>query len=188
MAATYLSDQTYLFVNSVSGIALPGLTGAPQVTRATEVRGLLKTYHFTIEQDSPNPMPGQTATTVASGDIFIIAYMKPTDWIYFGRLYWTAWGGTNVLAVVGKIDPNNSTNTDNDHYLGATALLNAGTDDLDLNLPEQVGDDPAGDQSVGNTLPEFGAQDIQITLTIAASALDTGGTIRGFLMVVEEGN
>lgn len=187
MAKTWLSDQM-LKIKSIFGTANAGLGGAPDFPRATEIRGIVKVIKFDIEQDTPNPQPGDAAGSVGNADIFIIAELKVTDRIYFGRVYFNAWG-SDIAMQVGKIDPNNVTNTDADHYLVATSIVTPGVADINLNIGEQVGDDPKGDQSIGNLPPNYGSQDIQITVSVGGSSFaGGGGTIKGFLLVVEEGN
>jgi hypothetical protein len=185
MATKYLSDQIAKFLD-INGIAAAGLTGAPSYPRATEVRGLVKVYRFTVEQAAPNPMPGESDLSVATGDQFILAKLKPTDRLYFIEIFSGAWGGSTTLAI-GKIDPNNSGNTDLEHYLAATSVVAAGNIFITKNMTEQVGDDPIGDQTTGNQLPSFGSADIEIVATLGGT-IDTGGILVGYMLIVEEGN
>lgn len=189
MEKVWASDQISQILN-IQGTAIAGIGGAPTLPRATEVRGLIKVVHFTIEQATPNPMPG---TAIGGGiallDSFILALLKPTDRIYFGRIYTDDWGGTGLFLSVGKVDPNNSANTDADHYKSAFSITgSAAVTDLDLNMGEQVGDDPAGDSSVGNLPPGFGSDNIQVTATLTGTTIGTLGSINGFIFIVEEGN
>lgn len=188
MSTLWVSDQVKTII-STQGVAVAGILGAPNFVRSTEVRGLVKVYHFNVEQALMNPMPGSPDGDIASGDSIIIALLKPTDRIYFGRIYNNAWGGTSTLMSVGKNNPNTpNVGIVAAHYLSAQGIDTGGVNDINLNIGEQVGADPAGDQSVGNQIPGFGALPVQITLTIVTSAFATGGTINGFLFVVEEGN
>ena len=58
----------------------------------------------------------------------------------------------------------------------------AGSFDFDSNMGEQVGADPAGDQSTGNKPPNFGSQDIQITATVAGTPTNSSvPVLNGYL-------
>lgn len=191
MAVKWLSDQVLKIIAN-QGVALPGLTGSPDFPRATEVRGLLKIYHFNIEADAVNPFPGSSAGALASTDSIVVALLRPTDRIYFGQAFANAWGGTTVVGALGKVDPNGSGGTDLTHYCSGLDL-SAGFANQNLivtNSGEQVGVDPAGDQSVGNKIPSFGSANIQIVFTVAGTLnVDpTGLTLNGWIAIVEEGN
>jgi hypothetical protein len=133
-------------------------------------------------------MPGAAAGSIASGDSIVIAELDPTDFIYFGRIYYNAWGGTTILMSCGKNDPNGTVGNVSAHYLSAVDIDSLGTVDLNLNIPEQIGSDPKGDGTIGNKPPQFGAAKVQVTLTFAAGAFATGGTVYGFLLAVTGGN
>lgn len=201
MSNLLVSNQIINIV-SIGGIAQPGLLGSQQIPRATEIRGLVKVYHFNFDQDTPNQMPGTSGGYLNTGTDIIIALLKPTDRLYAGFFQiLTAWGGTNPVMSFGRIDPNDSTNTDNTFWMDAAVAMDSPILWFDTvvlsrvaafnqNLCVQVGADPQGDQSVGNQLPEFGAADIQITATVASDDDfgSTSGTVEGYLLVVEEGN
>lgn len=190
MALKWLSTQVYRFSQILGFPNTGGVLAATIQARATEVRGILKVYKFDFLQAGGLPMIGGTSAAMATGDTVAIAMMKPTDWIYGGKVFTNDWEGTAVTIDIGKIDPNNSTNTDLDHYAAAIDVTGAAAiTDLTLNVPEQVGDDPKGDQSTGNKVPEFGSADIIITATLGGT-LDVVpvGTCAGYLLIVEEGN
>lgn len=188
MPNLWLSDQVAQILYT-QGSAIAGIGGAKDYPRATQVRGILKVYKFSWSQETPIAMPGDTATVPALNDQIVLALLKPTDYLYFGRLYLGDFGGTDLFLSVGRIDPNNSTNNDVDRYLAAVDVSGAASiKDLDLNMMTQVGTDPAGDQSIGNKIPSFGSADIQITAQITGTTIGTVAAFSGFLMVVEEGN
>lgn len=191
MALKWLSEQVSQILN-VFGTASPGIAGSPTFPRATEIRGLMKIYRFSVLADAMKPFPGGSSAALAATDSIIVALLKPTDRIYFGKVFSNAWGGTTVVGAFGKVDPNNASNTDLTHYSSGLDL-SGGLSDVDIivtNSGEQVGDDPKGDLSVGNTIPSFGSDDIQIVLTVAGTLnVDpTGLQVNGWIMVVEEGN
>jgi len=185
---TWVSDQINTIYSGVlGGTATAGVAGGPIFPRATEIRGIFKVYRFTVEAATPNPIPGQAAGSLAAGDTLVLAWLNPTERIYFGRVYFNAWTAGLTLSV-GKLDKNNAANTDAVHYKAATSVAAAGTYDLDTNMTEQVGADPLGDQTTGNLIPMFGSDKVWITATIAGGTPAAGSTLTGFIMVVEEGN
>ena len=103
--------------------------------------------------------------------------LTPTDTLKRITLYWDALGAGCTVSL-GKQDPNNSANTDAVHYMGATSAAVAGSADGNLNLWEQVGTDPAGDQSTGNTAPGFGALPIVITTTFGGASPTASAVIK----------
>lgn len=193
--AFWVSDQiNTIYSGFTGGTATAGVAGGPQMTRATEVRGITKVHRFTVEVDFPNPMPDSPlvpGTTFANGDTLVLAWMDPTERIYFGRVYVLTGLGATVTLSFGKLDTNYSANTDPAHYLAATGANTVGAlADFNLNMTEQVGADPRGDQTVGNFIPFFGSGKVYLTATIggAAPTAGVGAKFSGFILCVEEGN
>ena len=186
----WYSDQLAL-VNqgALGGLAIAGVAGGPQQPRATEYRGLVKVDRFTFEAATPNPAPGFPAGSIVQNDVLILAQLNdPMQRIYMGRIYILTGWGAGVTLSVGKIDLNNSVNTDPVHYLAAASIAAVGTLELNLNMTEQVGATPIGDLTVGQGLPQFGSAPILITATIAGAAPNATGTLAGFIFISEEGN
>jgi hypothetical protein len=187
MAVRYVSTQVDRLINQAGPANTGGLAGAPSLNRATENRGRIKAVRFNVAQASPVAQPGTTAGTFATGDSFIIALLDPTTFLYLGRIRYNNWGGTSVTVKAGRVNPNLTTAVDETGiYLAATTGLSSAAGQVDFNLviPDQVGADPAGDLSTDNNLPGYGAQKIQIVLTIGGT-LGAGGTLTGFLFIVE---
>jgi hypothetical protein len=188
MAKTWLSDEmNTVWSGYLSGTATAGVAGGPTQLRGTEFRAVAKFHRFTVECAATNPMPNAAAGNFATTDIIVLTRMKVIERIWFGRIYIGAGWGTGVTLTIGKTDLNNSSNTDAAHYKAATSVAAAGNFDLDLNMTEQVGDDPIGDQTTGQKIPQFGSGDIWITATIAGS-VNTTGTLIGYIITTEEGN
>lgn len=184
-ASNQMSD---IFNQVQGGSALAGLTGSPAVRRSTEIRGITKVINFNVAQAAMKPLPGNSlGSGLVLGDSIILALLAPTDWVYFGRIYWNAWGGTGLTLAIGKYDVNTATATVN-RYLAATSITAASNADINTNVPEQVGTDPAGDQSAGNAIPGFGSLPVYLTATIAGTTLATGGLLSGYFLIVEQGN
>lgn len=141
--------------------ATAGLAGAPNQVRSSQIEGHVQGFEFSFT------IPASGAGSTA-GDQVIIGYMSPFARIEDIVLFNGAMGA-NVTLSLGKTDPNNSSNTDNTHYLDATDVSVAGRVWAQKNLPEQVGTDTAGDQSTGNTAPGFGALPIEVTATIGGT-------------------
>lgn len=193
--SVWISDQiNTLFTGFLGGTATAGVAGGPLQVRATEVRGIPKVHRFTIEFATPNPIPNQAAGSPVTGDTFWLAEMDPTERLYFGRIWFGAWG-TGATMSFGKIDTNNAANTDAVHYLSLTSIAAAGTFDLagasaalaPSEMTEQVGADPLGDQTVGQQIPQFGSGKIIFTGTLGGTT-PISGTMTGFILCVEEGN
>lgn len=186
--AYWVSDQiNVLYSGFLGGTATAGVAGGPQLVRASEVRGITKVHRFTVEQATPNPLPDSPVAVGSSfvgGDTVILAWMDPTERIYFGRAFITSAFASTMS--FGKIDTNWSNNTDLQHYLanGAGAV---GQLDFAANMTEQVGADPRGDQTLGNWIPAFGSGKIWLTLTFGSTP-SAGAALTGFILTVEEGN
>ena len=188
--ATWQSDQLALTSQGAfTGPAIAGVAGGPQLPRATEYRGILKECRFSFEAATPNPMPGFAAGAIAQNDVLILAQLNdPNQRIYIGRIYVTAGWGAGVTLSVGKIDLNNPANTDPAHYLAAAAISAAGLLEFNLNMTEQVGATPIGDQTVGQQPPDFGSNSILITATVGGAAPNATGVFVGWIGITEEGN
>jgi hypothetical protein len=188
--ATWISDQiNTIYSGYLGGTATAGVAGGPVMVRATEVRGITKVHRFTVEADYPNPLPDSpvvAGTSFVAGDTIVLAWMDPTERIYYGQVWPTSAVGAGTISF-GKIDTNYPANTDPAHYLAATALVVGTPVNFNLNMTEQVGADPRGDQTYGNWIPAFGSGKIWLTATVGA-ALTAGGQITGFVLCVEEGN
>lgn len=192
MAQDWLSDQVLNFFNSkVGGLASAGVAGAAGIfNRATEDRGLIKVIKFNVELATPNNPPNVSGSSIGNGDTLILAELKPTDRIFFGRVYEVASWGTSVTISFGKRDSNDSTKTSATRYLAASAFdAAAGTSyDFNLNMGEQVGTDPVGDQTAGQLLPTFGSGPIYLTGTVGGATPNSTGSLNGYILVTEEGN
>lgn len=186
--AFWVSDQiNTIYSGFLGGTATAGVAGGPQLVRATEIRGIPKVHRFTVEQSTPNPLPDVPVTVGASfaaGDTIVLAWMDPTERIYFGRVFVTATFASTLS--FGKYDTNWSQNTDPAHYLSGGAGT-AGQLDFNLNMTEQVGADPRGDQTLGNWIPSFGSGKIWLTMTFGSTPA-AGAALTGFIFTVEEGN
>lgn len=176
--ADYFSDQLYSLLPTNTA----GLGGGSKQIRGTEFRGTLRIRHFTITNGTSASLGG---VALANGDRLLLTYMKVIERIYFGRIYFTPSTASLTLAV-GKLDPNNSANTDAGHYKAAVSIATAGSIDLDKNMGEQVGTDPKGDQSTGNVPPPFGSQDIVLTATYGGATPDAAATLNGYIHLVSE--
>lgn len=188
MPNTWIADQiNTLFSGYLGGTATAGVAGGPLQVRSSELRGILKVHRFTVEQATPNPLPNNPAGAVATGDVFWLALLDPTERIFLGQIFFNAWGGTAPTISIGKVDLNNSANNDAVHYLAATNITSAGNSFLNANMTEQVGADPLGDQTTGNLIPAFGSNKVVVTGTLGGT-LGSNGTITGYVLTVEEGN
>lgn len=184
----WICDQiNTLYSGFLGGTATAGVAGGPTMVRATEVRGITKVHRFTVEEEFPNPLPDipvDPDEKPKSGDTIVLAWMDPTERIYFGRVFvLSAFGGTLKF---GKLDTNFRENTDDDHYLAAGSGA-VGQLDFNLNMTEQVGADPRGDQTYGNWIPAFGSGKIWLTMTLGANPT-AKAKLAGFVLCVEEGN
>lgn len=152
--------------------ATAGLGGSPAQNRSNEDRSAIQVKHFSYT------VPASSGP--ASGDSLVLARLKVTDRIYGIKLAVGALGAA-ATATLGKIDPNNSANTDASHYSGAMDLSIASynPDALVTNDGEQVGADPAGDQTTGQTAPGFGQAPIQITMTFGGATPTAAAVIEG---------
>ncbi len=193
--ASWISDQiNTLYSGFLGGTATAGVAGGPLQPRATEVRGITKVHRFTVAFATPNPLPNAAAGSIVSGDTVWLALLDPTERLYFGRIWFGAWGAGATLSI-GKLDLNNSANTDAVHYLPATSIAAAANFDLagasaalaPSEMTEQVGADPLGDQTTGQLIPAFGSNKIVVTGTFGGTT-PTAGTLAGFILTVEEGN
>src|SRR5215467_8292957 len=97
MPKTWISDQiNTLYSGFLGGTATAGVAGGPVMVRATEVRGITKVHRFTVEAAYPNPLPDSPidSFTMGAGDTIVLAWMDPTERIYFGRVFiLSAFGG-----------------------------------------------------------------------------------------------
>lgn len=171
--ANWQSDQIQVTLGTFTG----GLGGAPKKLRSSILTGKLRYAEFTFKQG--------TTATVALNDTIDMAYLKPTDRIIFGRFYNSALGAGATFSI-GRVDSNNSANNSATQYKNAVSVAAAGTFDLDLNLPSEVGVDPAGDGSTGNQIPNFGGGKVTIQGTFGGAAPAGASTINGFVLYVEE--
>lgn len=149
--------------------AKAGIGGGPTMNRAAQekaaVQGGIASYTV------PN------ASAPQNGDsLQLIPRMEVTARLLRMKARFDGFGA-NATIGLGKIDPNNSANTDTVHYLAQSAAAVAGEVDANKNLGEQVGADPAGDQSTGNLAPAFGNAPIIPTLTFAGANPAAGANI-----------
>lgn len=188
--STWVSDQVALInQGALGGLAIAGVAGGPLLPRATEYRGIIKVIRYSFEAATPNPLPGFPAGSFTAGDTLVLAQLNDPDIrIYMGRTYVTTAFGAGTTLSVGKLDLNYAPNTDPVHYLAATSIAATGMLELNLNMTEQVGTSPIGDQTPGQAIPEFGSAPIWITGTLAGATIGTTGIMQGFIFIVEEGN
>ena len=165
---------TFQSVNTVLALSGPtasgGIAGGPTMVRSPAAAGKLQ-----IGVDSY-----VTAGTETTGSVIEWwPQMPATARFVYGVLSWGALGAGALLSL-GKSDPNNAANTDANHYVNGilNPAASAGSVMADLNVGEQVGQDPLGDDSVGNTAPGFGALPIILTSTI------TGATAAASINIV----
>ena len=159
-------------VNTVLALSGPtasgGIAGGPTMVRSPAAAGKLQ-----IGVDSY-----VTAGTEATGTVIEWwPQMPATARFVYANL---AWGnlGSGAQLSLGKVDPNNAANTDANHYLVPTPAATAGSATGNVNMGEQVGQDPLGDDSTGNTSPGFGALPIILTTTL------TGATAAATISIV----
>ena len=150
-------------VNTTVGLqgatASGGIAGGPTMTRAPQAAGKLQ-----IGVDSYVTLGTETVNSVLQWWPGIM----PTGRLVYALLQWGNLGA-NALLSLGKVDQNNAANTDGNHYLNPTAAATSGSALANKNVGEQVGQDPLGDFSVGNTPPNFGAQPIFLTSTFTGA-------------------
>lgn len=188
MPDIWISDQiNTLYSGFLGGTATAGVAGGPTLVRATEVRGITKVHRFTVEAEFPNPLPDTPLVPghgIGAGDTIVLAWMDPTERIYLGQVFILSAFGTTIS--FGKFDTNFYQNTDPQHYLlngaGTVGQLN-----FNLNMTEQVGVDPRGDQTIGNWIPAFGSGKIWLTATVTGAPTSTA-RLAGYILCVEEGN
>jgi hypothetical protein len=114
----------------------------------------------------------------ASGDVLNWYPLPfPIATIVYARLFWDALGA-GVTVALGKVDPNNSANTDANHYFAPTSAAVAGNATANTNIWEQVGTDPLGDQTTGNTVPQFGSAGIQFTTTFGGGTPSASAVLK----------
>ncbi len=156
---------TYQSVNTVLALSGPtasgGIAGGPQFPRATGAAGKLQ-----IGVDSYVTLGSELAGAI----IDWWPQIPATARIVYAMLSWGAMGASATLTL-GKTDPNNSANTDAAHYLAAQDASVSASALANLNIGEQVGQDPLGDDSTGNVAPGFGALPIILTSTTAGATL-----------------
>ena len=168
--ATFYSVNTTANLSGTTSSG--GIAGAPQQTRSPMAGAKLQAMI-----DSYVGLGTETTGAV----IEFWPQVPVTARITSLLVKWDALGAGGFISV-GKIDPNNSSNTDNQHYVTSVDGSNAGFLYAIKNMGEQVGQDPLGDESTGNTAPGFGQLPIIFTLTV------TGVTIpvsTNFVIIVE---
>ena len=145
---------------SIAQSASAGIAGGAAQNRSV-VDGAhqqTKVAHFTI--------PASGAGSAAS-DVINICTLTPFSRIISVTVFHGAMGSVNTLDI-GKVDPNNSSNTDAVHYASGVDTSLAGSFQAGgQNIGEQVGSDPTGAVTdTGNAIPTFGSANVIITATI----------------------
>jgi hypothetical protein len=160
--AQALCDQ--LSIPNLGGSAVAGLGGASAQIRSVEKGGRLRIARFTFT------VPASGAGS-ASADTVLLPAMGPLDRIYMLRFFVPG----SLTFSVGKVDSNNSANSDPAHYI-PNAVYPAGMLDAVLNMGEQVGVDPTGastdtgDKPIGSAPGGgFGNGPVNLQLTWGAS-------------------
>lgn len=142
--------------------AVGGLAGGNNQSRSTFAGGRVRhaKCKFTIPA---------TGAGSASGDVVYLWQFGPFTDISFIQVFHTALGAGVTLSI-GKVDTNNSVNTDAVHYASAVDVSLAGNFTAgSMNMDEEAGKDPAGDNSVGNLAPGYGNGFIYLTATITGT-------------------
>jgi hypothetical protein len=106
----------------------------------------------------------------------IIGLLTVQNKVVRQRIFFDALGIATLLSS-GKIDMNDATKTDAAHYVNAVAAASAGNIEATLNMGEQLGGDPAGDQTTGQSIPGFGQAPIILTLTFTGGAPTPGANL-----------
>ncbi len=158
MATAYSAELASAFS---TGSAVAGLGGSPVQTRGSK----RPQFTFTI----PASGAGSTAA-----DIIIIGMFDVTAQLFAVHVSNDAMGASTTFSI-GRIDTNNSANTDAVRYSDAVDTSVAGSWAATKNLPSQMGTDPIGDQSTGQAAPNFGNGLVFLTMTIGGTP--TAGTI-----------
>lgn len=176
--ATWMSNELLAATQGMT--SLGGIKGGPQQNRGAQDHGGLQVGIATFT----NP----ASSGLAEGDLLeLIPLMFPTD-RFVSMLGVFGAFGSSVTASFGKIDPNNSPNTDAAHYLAASSIASATTLTADVNLGEQVGADPAGDDSTGNAIPGYGAQSIIPTITFGGATPAASKTVLTIITFLQGSN
>lgn len=156
MASEALSDQLTGVANPVGGA---GLAGGTAQSRASQYGGKKRWRKFTFT------IPA-TGAGSGDGDTVVVSYEHPMHEILRARILIPSGGlGAGTTIDLGKYDPNTATTSATRYISGADSSV-AGVIEADNNLYEQVGSDPAGDQSTGNVAPGFGSQQVKLYLTL----------------------
>ena len=165
-----MSTAYALQLSQGTATATAGLAGGPNLARSTEDAGPIRVKHATFT------IPASGAGSQIA-DVIVLCNLGVFSRFYYAYVATSAWGTSATLSI-GKIDPNNSSNTDSAHYAALTSVAAAGSFLTGLAVGEQVGVDPTGASTdTGNAAPYFGSADIQITATIAGAAPTAAGTL-----------
>lgn len=178
--SAYWSDQIDFYKGNSS---LGGIQGSPNFGRGTNIKGGLQMWRFTFT-NAVSTNAG-TVITLAQNDTLDLAYLDTQVRLLALFLYWGAFGASATLSV-GRVDPNNSSNSSAARYLSALDISSAQTD-LVMHMllsGDQVGTDPLGDDTTGESAPTFGAAPITIQATFGGATPATGKLLSGFMMFV----
>lgn len=175
--ADALSDQ--LTAPQLGGAASAGLGGASAQISPTEDDSPIRFKRFTFT------IPASGAGS-ANGDRIKMCKLNVFDRLLSAKVLVPAGGlGASTTLSIGKIDENNSSNTDNTHFSAAKSSAAAGVIDADTNLTEQVGVAPTGAVTdTGMGLPNFGSGPIDITVTIGGGTPTAAVKLYGWVTYV----
>lgn len=182
-AVTNLSTQLAGETGTFSG----GLGGAPTQLRSTW-RAKPTRHLFSYAQ-------GASAGNV--GDQIVIAYAPPTAVLYDWYIAYSAMG-TSATFSLGKIDPNYPAGSQLTAaaFDAAFSVAAAGThrfvgfpgsvaDSQTLNTPGYgIGNDPEGDGSTDQGIPNYGSAWLSIVIVDAATAIPASATFTGWVDLI----
>lgn len=173
-------------INAAVGLFTGGLGGAPKNVSIYD-RGKLAIVNFDFTQ-------GSTIGNV--GDTILIGSFEPTAKLYAFYLQWSTGTSSETLSI-GTYDHNNNTG-----YVGciyaATAATTAGNSGVLVPVGTSseatyvagggmpLGLFPAGDESTGNSYPNYGSALVDVLITDAGAGIKVGQTISGWLLVVTQ--
>lgn len=174
--ANYYDDQID-FVRGNS--SLGGIQGSPNFGRSTNIKGGLQVWRFTFTNTTSTN--AGVSVVLAQNDTMDLAYLEPQCRIFGIWVGVPVAGGAGMTLSIGRVDPNNSSNSSATRYLSgydvSAALLTAA--EVMLLFGDQVGSDELGDQSTGNKAPAFGAAPITIRATFGGATPAAGFALSG---------
>jgi hypothetical protein len=177
----YVSDQIDFYKGNSS---LGGLQGSPNMARNQVIRGGLEIWRFTFTNTTSTN--GGTSVVLAQNDTMDLAYLNVQTKLYSIKISVPVAGGAGLTLSIGRVDPNNSSNNSATRYVNALDISGATAVAAEQMLltGDSVGVDNLGDDSIGNTPPQFGAAPIVIRATFGGAIAAAGFSLSGWLMFV----